>query len=244
MSNRSGKQPPELKVHKDAPHSCDDYRARNPGPRHDGLRVSMRRRWVALARRRARRAVRRWLAAVMPAFRPRRPRPGWHIARARSAVCAESGRCRMHLSDLYSDKPLAESCALMLAARGGMSQQEVADLLGMTRQNVSLIERLAMSRGGLTRLDERSRTVVRTTREQRIRSALRRGPLMYGEIARRGGFRGNGSYEFLQRMVDDGDLIKIPGVHNGPGALWKLTDLGRKHLVDDADADDAMPLSR
>lgn len=101
-----------------------------------------------------------------------RAAPGWRASRGRyqlgARACAET-QCRYHLAEFYLWEPIRTGCALTVQARGGLSQDDVGEILGVERQSVAQAEeaalvrlRLRMTRIGADTIDD---DVVRVLRQ-------------------------------------------------------------------------------
>lgn len=104
---------------------CSDHRVYGPSLR------ARRERWalVMLARRRPYRVL----------------SPAWRAARGPRFLCSRSS-CRFHLSEM-ARRPIFQSCALVLADRGGMNLDQIGKALGwINGEGVRQIEERALKR--------------------------------------------------------------------------------------------------
>lgn len=227
----------------DATVLCDNPAARNPAEELDPARRELRRRFTGILLRRWRRvarlllgvsAVTHWRGGgrsiprrldVYP-LRHRRP-ARWRAPRPRPgrALCAESGRCRMHLAEFFyaGDAPMREACALVVAWRGGLSQDEVGALTGMSRQAVQQIEQRAY---GLKRMralaaDGPPRDVAAL--EARVVGALERsGERSLAELTRLVRASDERVLEVLHGMQTRGEVANRKAGHM-QARVWTLT---------------------
>lgn len=133
----------------DAPIVCTDLTTepdiRNPSAMASDRRIAARR-WIATIRRRMRRLVRAVLRATrgVVARSVRRGVPGWRhrriAVREGAALCAAT-QCRYHLTEFFTGRRLHVACALVVADRGSHTQEDVAEMVGLSHAAISSIER-------------------------------------------------------------------------------------------------------
>jgi len=215
----------------DAAVLCADPAARNHAADLDPTRRELRRRFTGILRRRWQRVVRETLGIATTCSVPLHGRWRTPTPRPGRALCAESGRCRMHLAEFFyeGDAPLWEACALVVAERGGLSQDAVGSLTGMSRQAVQQIERRAYSLRRMRALREPPRE--QAALEARVEGALeRRGERSLLELAT------------LVRAADDRVLAVLHGMRergevtdrktgHAQARVWTLTR-GAANAVD------------
>ena len=136
----------------------------------------------------------------------------------RLACCALVG-CRYHLAEFYRAQPLAETCAVMVANAGPHRLEEVAAILGCTRQNVEQIEHAALAKPKLRAMADKPAAVA--SLEERVREALRHGERGIPELVRRFRVKDETVLAVLEAMVAAGEVVMRRGALT-VGRRWRL----------------------
>lgn len=183
----------------DAPVLCDAPALRELDPA-----AALRRRFTATLRRRCRRLVRQALRCPRP-LRRRRLRRSVVATGPGRALCAASS-CRYHLAEFHREAPLWHGCAKLVAERGagvGLTQVEVAAMVGMTRPNIGLIEAKALARLEADGIHRRRRE---TPIDQRLLASLQEGEASTVELAAVTGWSRGAVESALGRMLKAGTV--------------------------------------
>lgn len=134
----------------------------------------------------------------------------------------------MHLAEFFLERhePLMEACALVIAARGGLGQQEIADVIGGSRQAVQQAEKAALARHRVRALVEVPRDVADL--ESRVLAALeRRGGRTSQELTRLLHVGERSLHQVMEAMLARGE-VETGKDHYHNARTWTLTEQARR----------------